>query len=162
MYSMKFQEHGLEVFKTPIPNSQNLRGAKVVESNEGRLAQVLQMREVNERIRSTFYTLQESEPAAALAFVNALLTEVNALLNQHLLLLEISASVLPNLPDNPVSTSISLPVGILPLYQLDFRIVMLIHIQLLNTFYNVNSFSISSIPASRTKFLQLTTLYLDI
>ena len=120
------------------------------------------MREVNERIQSTFYTLQESEPAAALAFVNALLTEVNALLNQHLLLLEISASVLPNLPDNPVSTSISLPVGILPLYQLDFRIVMLIHIQLLNTFYNVNSFSISSIPASRTKFLQLTTLYIDI
>ena len=117
---MKFQEHGIVVFKTPIPNSQNLRGAKVVESKEGRLVQVLQMREENERIRSTFYTLQEFEPAATLAFVNGLLTEVNALLNQHLSLLEISAPVLPNLPDNPVSTSMSLPVGILPLYQLDF------------------------------------------
>ena len=125
-YSIKFHEHGLEVFETPIPNSQNPRGTEVGESNEGRLARVLQVREVNERIRSTFYTLEEAEPAAALAFVNALLMEVNTLLNQHLSQLEISASVPPSLPDNQVTTPISLPVSIFLSYLSNLEIIMLI------------------------------------
>ena len=119
MYSIKFREKGMEVFETPIPNSRNPRETAEVGATEGRVTRVLQVREVNERIRSTFYTLEESQPAAALAFVNALLREVNLLLDRHLLQipeesqLGLPSSALPSVSLNQDNQSISLLVRIL-------------------------------------------------
>ncbi|KAG0129827.1 hypothetical protein HOY82DRAFT_505303, partial [Tuber indicum] len=60
VYSLKFQENGMEVFETPISNTLSQTATTEPQGAEGRIGRILQVREVNERIRSTFYKLKES------------------------------------------------------------------------------------------------------